>query len=201
MLAFAIFEPVQVLPRIRVAPGFALVDQGGAVVTSDDMRGSVTLYTFAPVDCGGECSDLNTTMGEVGRRVAGTVDLGDANFRMVTVALDSDDPERLAQAATESGADGSTWTWMGGPDAEVKEVVGGGFGVFYERAGASVDFDPVFIIVDGAGLIRGEYRYATLASDADRLTRHISLLGAELRNSKGASSLVYEAAHVLLCYP
>ncbi|MGD2101985.1 MAG: SCO family protein [Acidimicrobiia bacterium] len=201
VLAFAIFEPVQVLPRIRLAPGFALTEQGGGTLTSDQTRGSVTLYTFAPVDCGAVCDDLNATMLEVGRRVTETVDLGDADFHMMTVALDGDDPARLSEAAAASGADGSTWTWVGGSDQEIREVVGGGFRVFYEREGSIVDFDPVFVIVDGSGLIRGEYRYATLASDTDRLTRHISLLGDELRNSRGATSLVYEAAHVLLCYP
>jgi protein SCO1/2 len=201
VFAFAVFEPVQVLPRVRVAPGFSFVDQGGRTLTSEDGRGAVTLYTFAPVDCGVECDDVAATMREVGRRVDTSVDLGDTEFRMVTIALDSDDPAELASAAASSGADGESWIWAGGDQTITRDVVGGGFGVYYDTTGSSTDFDPVFVIVDGAGLIRGEYRYATLASDADRLTRHISLLGEELRNSKGAGSLVYEAAHILLCYP
>lgn len=40
-----------------------------------------------------------------------------------------------------------------------------------------------------------------LASDADRLTRHLSLMGDELRNVAGPAALVYEAAHIFLCYP
>ena len=57
------------------------------------------------------------------------------------------------------------------------------------------------MIVDGNGLVRGEYTYATLASDADRLTRHIGLLGNEIRNAGGNNKLIYEAAHIFLCYP
>jgi protein SCO1/2 len=201
VLAFAVFEPVQVLPRVRVAPGFAFIDGAGESFTSEDGRRGVTLYTFAPVACGPECVDVAATMREVGHRVRDSIDLGGAEFRMVTIALDSNDPSELARAAASSGADGETWTWVGGVESEVREVVGGGFGVYYDNTDSGTDFDPVFVIVDGAGLIRGEYRYATLASDADRLTRHISLLGEELRNSKGAGSLVYEAAHILLCYP
>lgn len=201
VLAFAVFEPVQVLPRVRVAPGFTFVDQAGGLLTSEDGRGAVTLYTFAPIDCGVECQDVEATMREVGERVGDSVDLGDAGFRMVTIALDSEEPDELARAAAESGADGKTWTWAGGSESDVRGVVGNGFRVYYESTDSGTEFDPVFVIVDGSGLIRGEYRYATLASDADRLTRHISLLGEELRNSKGAASLVYEAAHVLLCYP
>lgn len=201
VLAFAVFEPVQVLPRIRLAPGFALTGQGGSTVTSDQGRGSVTLFTFAPIDCGTVCEELNATMREVGQRVEDTVDLGGADFRMMTVSLDADEPSRLAEAATAAGADGSSWIWVGGPEEDIRDVVGGGFRVFFEREVSTTDFDPVFVIVDGAGLIRGEYRYATLASDVDRLTRHISLLGDELRHSRGVSSLVYEAAHILTCYP
>lgn len=201
VLAFAVLEPIQVLPRVRVAPGFTFVDQAGQPLTSEDGRGAVTLYTFAPVACGDQCDEVAATMQEVGSRVGESVDLGDVEFRMVTIALDSDDPVKLARAASASGADGQTWVWAGGGETEVRDVVGGGFHVYFDITSSGTEFDPVFVIVDGAGLIRGEYRYATLASDADRLTRHISLLGDELRNSKGAASLAYEAAHILLCYP
>lgn len=199
--AFAIFEPVQVLPRIRVAPGFALVDQSGASFTSEDGRSAVTLYTFLPSDCGEECAAVNETMRAVGERVTSSVDLAGAEFRQVTMALDTGDPSRLQTAALESGADGDVWRWVGGDATTLRDVVGEGFRVFYEETGDGVEFDPVFVIVDGTGLIRGDYRYSTLTSDTDRLTRHISLLGDELRNSEGAASLVYEAAHIFLCYP
>ncbi len=201
VMAFAIFEPVQVLPRIRVAPGFALIDQRGDPFTSEDGRGAVTLYTFLPTECGAECAAVNQTMSEVGRRVTAAVDLAGAEFRQVTVALDSSEPAELAAAASVSGADGDVWRWVGADQTTRRDVVGEGFRVFYEETGSGVEFDPVFVIVDGSGLVRGDYRYATISSDADRLTRHISLLGEELRNSKGAASLVYEAAHIFLCYP
>ena len=58
-----------------------------------------------------------------------------------------------------------------------------------------------FLLVDGNGVLRGDYRYQTLADDADKLVRHIGLLGAEIRNSDGASAVAYEAAHLFLCYP
>ena len=60
---------------------------------------------------------------------------------------------------------------------------------------------PSYAIVDGWGMIRGEYRYQTLADDADKLVRHIDVLGGELRNSGGIASFAYEAAHVFQCYP
>lgn len=200
VLAFAIFEPVQVLPRIRIAPGFTFVDQSGGTYTSEDGRGNITLYSFAPASCGEECEDMHATMTEVGERRT-SLDLAGADFRMVTVALDTAEPRELRAAAAASGADGDDWRWVGADQAVLEETVGAGFRVFFDDTEEGVEFDPVFIIVDGAGLIRGEYRYATLASDADRLTRHLSLMGGELRNADGPSSLVYEAAHLFLCYP
>lgn len=198
-MAFAVFEPIQVLPRIRIAPGFALVDQSGATLTSEDGRGVVTLYTFVPAVCAEECDLVHETMAEVGERVESEVDMGDAEFRMVTIALDTADPAELAAAAERSGADGERWRWAGAQPEALKPVVGGGFGVYYDESTGA--FDRTYVIVDGSGLIRGEYTYATLASDTDRLTRHVGLLGAEIRNADGNTALLYEAAHVFLCYP
>ena len=202
VMAFAIFEPVQVLPRMRIAPGFALVDQFGATLTSEDGRGVVTLYGFVPTTCGEECDVIHETMAEVGDRAATEVDLGGAEFRRVTVALDTADPSELAEAAQLSGADGESWRWVGAEPDILKAVVGGGFGVYYEESGkGDLIFDQTYVIADGTGLVRGESQYATLASDADRLTRHIGLLGNEIRNSDGNNKLIYEAAHIFLCYP
>jgi protein SCO1/2 len=202
VLAFTIFEPVQVLPRIRIAPGFAFVDQSARALTSEDGAGTVTLYSFAPTSCGEECDPIFETMGEVTRQVSTEIDLGGAEFRAITVALDTDQPDVLAAAAADSGADGESWRWVGGESEMLRTVVGGGFGVYYDVSDPDdVAFDQTYVIVDGTGLIRGEYTYATLASDTDRLTRHIGLLGEEIRNSDGNTALLYEAAHVFLCYP
>ena len=202
VMAFAIFEPVQVLPRIRLAPGFALVDQSGSMYTSDEGKGSVTLYAFAPAGCGAECDRIHETMADVGEIVSSSVDLGPADFRMVTVALNSDDPAILAGEAAATGADGEVWRWAGARDAVLRDVVGTGFRVYYDATDPTdVSFDPTFVIVDGNGLVRGEYPYSSISSDADRLSRHIGILGEEILFAKGNNKLIYEAAHIFLCYP
>ena len=211
-MAFAIFEPIQVLPRFRLAPGYSLVGADGERTTSEMARGSITLYTFAPTDCGAECDDIFATMDEVGRRVGREVDLGEVEFQRITIALDADPTtDELAAATVGSGADGDTWRWVGGDETTVRNVVGGGFERFYElgdpaptadaASGSSIRFDPGFVLVDGGGVIRGEYRYQTIASDADKLVHHIDILAAEARNAHGATAVAYEAAHLFLCYP
>ena len=136
-------------------------------------------------------------------RIGTEVDLGDTDFRIVTIALDGvDDPARLAQAARSSGADGTTWRWYGGDEATIRTVVGHGFRRWFETAeDGTIDFEPSFVLVDGGGLIRGDYRYQTLAADDDKFIRHTAILADEIRNADGATAVAYEAAHLFLCYP
>jgi cytochrome oxidase Cu insertion factor (SCO1/SenC/PrrC family) len=194
-MAFAIFQPIQVLPRIRLAPGYALVDQTGATVTSEDGRGEITLVTFVPLDCDETCDRVNDTMREVRDRVEREVDFDGTPFRLLTIVLDAGaSPTEVAAAQERAGAD---WTWAGGDAAQIENVVGLGF----RRSTDAVEFAPSYAIVDGWGMIRGEYRYQTIADDADKLTRHLDVLGGELRNDGGFASFAYEAAHAFQCYP
>jgi protein SCO1/2 len=202
VLAFAIFEPIQVLPRIRLAPGFSMVDQDGERLTSEDLRGDVVLYGFGYTGCGEACDGGNATMRGVMERI-GEVDLGDVDMRFVTVTFDpdSDTPEALTGYASDIGADGETWTLAAPPVDLTKAIIGGGFRTWYEDRGDHFAFDPNLVLVDGWGVVRGEYRYQTLTSNVDKIVRHVDILGEELRNSHGAAAVAYEAAHFFLCYP
>lgn len=202
-MAFAIFEPIQVLPRLKLAPGYALVADDGSTVTSETARGSVTLYSFAPTDCRDRCEDMFATMRTVGSRVEQEIDLGETDFKLVTVALDGQPgPDRLAAAAERSGADGELWRWVGGEEAAIRNVVGAGFEQFYEIADdGAINFDPGFVLVDGNGVIRGQYAYQTLADNADKFVRHTEILAEEIRYAQGPAAVAYEAAHLFLCYP
>ena len=202
-IAFAVFEPIQVLPRIRLGPGYAMVGHDGSTFTSETVRGSVTLYTFVPLECGEQCDTIDQTMRDVRSGVASDVDLGDTDFRLVTISLEPvTESADLAAAAERAGADGNSWTWIGGDEAALRTVVGAGFRRFYEpQDDGAIRFDPGFVLVDGGGIVRGEYRYQTLADDSDKLIRHIDILADELRYADGATAVAYEAAHLFLCYP
>ena len=198
---FAVFEPIQVLPRMRLAPGYSLGAQDGSTFTSETVRGSVTLYTFAPLDCEG-CDAVDDTMQTVARRVDAEVDLGETALQLVTVVLDAGTPvDRLRLAADRAGADGPDWVFVSGDETTLRNVVGAGFQRFFVPDADTIGDDPGFVLVDGNGIVRGDYRYSTLADDADKLVRHIDILATELRNSSGPASVAYEAAHLFLCYP
>ena len=202
VFAFKVFQPVQVLPRIRLAPGFALVDQDGQRVTSEDMRGAVALYSFYYTRCTQDCQQIIPTLQAI---QAGLQSLpSETPLRMLTISFDPahDTPARLRAFAAQVGADPNIWRFATLDDPQrLKYLIGGGFEAFYQpRPDGSFSFDPVFVLVDPVGIIRGEYRYRTLSPDHERILRHIRVLLDEIRNAKGAAKGLYEAAHLFLCY-
>jgi protein SCO1 len=198
---FAIAQPVQVLPRMALAPGFALVDQAGDRLTSEDLRGALVVYTLSYADCGDRCAGIDATMRFLAERLD-EVDTGGVPVRLVTLTVDPehDSPDRLAAVALERGADGDVWRWVGGDPAAMKQVVGGGFEIFYapDPEAGGVRFDPAFILVDGWGITRARNRSGV--PDVDQLLDQLRLLGNEVRASTGVARLAYEAAHLFSCY-
>jgi protein SCO1 len=197
---FAIAQPVRVLPRMALAPGYALVDQNGERLTSEDLRGNIVVYTFLHAGCGDACAEMNRTMRELAEQV-GDLDTGGVPLRLVTISVDPehDTPDHLRSAAPALGADGERWRFVTGDAATVKQVIGGGFGVFYEaRPEGGVRFDPAFVLVDGWGITRANNRVGI--PGAEVLAGQIRLLANEIRASTGVARYAYEAAHLFSCY-
>lgn len=202
ILAFATLRPIQVRPRIRLAPGFALIDQDGQRLTNEDLRGHIVLYNFTYTRCRPPCPRTSQTMRQVQDRLD-ELDVGDVPVTLVTVSIDPehDTSERLRAYAESLGADPARWRFATGDPTRLKYVVGGGFEVYYTpNADGSFTLAPVFVLVDGWGIIRSEYRYQTLTPDVERILRHIRVVAEEARNSKGTARFAYEAAHLFLCY-
>lgn len=203
VFAFKIFQPIQVLPRIRLAPAFALTDQNGERVTNEDLRGRIILYTFTYTHCPAPCHGIDSTMQEVIDRID-EANLGDIPFTLVTVSLDPqrDTPSVLHAYAESLSANRNEWIFATTDNTSLlKTIIGIGFEAYYSpNEDGSFAFDPTFTLVDGWGVIRGEYQYTTEVSTADRILRHISVLADEVKNATGSAKLAYEAAHLFLCY-
>jgi len=201
VLAFAIFRPIQVLPRITLAPGLSLTDQNSARLTNEDLRGHVVLYNFTYSNCTGACQQTSNVMRAVQDHLS-EVNTGDIPISLVTISFDPerDTPERLRAYATQVGADPSRWRIATGDATRLKYALGGGFDLYYApNPDGTFTFDPMFVLVDGWGIIRASYKTATPATD--RLLRDIRFVIDEARNSTGAAKYAYEAAHLFLCYP
>lgn len=201
--AFKVFQPIQVLPRMRIAPAYKFVDQSGEPLTSETLRGHFVLYSFTYTNCPAPCFNSNETIQEIQSRL-GEVDLGGIPVSFVTISIDPerDTPDVLNAFGSALGANFAQWKFATTENkALLKTVVGSGFETYYEDKGnGTFALDPGFVLVDGWGIIRSEYRYATEVSDADRILRHLGVLADEVQHSTGSSKLAYEAAHLFLCY-
>lgn len=201
--AFKIIQPIKVLPRMQLAPAFSLTDQNDQRLTSEDLRGQFTLYTFTYTNCPAPCYNINETIQEVQSRL-NEVELGGINVKFVSISIDPDrdTPEVLQNYANSIGADKSQWTFATTVNKPLlKTIIGSGFETYYEDKGnGEFSFDPTFVLVDGWGVVRAKYRYVTETPTADRILRHLGVLAEEVRNSTGSTKLAYEAAHLFLCY-
>lgn len=203
VLAFATLQPVKVLPRIALSPGFALIDQTGERFTSEELRGSLVLYNFTYTACAPPCPQTSDQMRAVQKRLP-AIETRGLPVRLVTISFDPirDTPATLRAYSERWGADPLRWRIATGEAAHLKNVIGGGFGVFYDDAATgagSFVFDPTFVLVDGAGIVRAKYQTATL--DLALIERDLSLIATEAVQSEGPFRLAYEAAHLFMCYP
>lgn len=202
-ILFAIFQPIKVLPRIRLAPGFAMIDQNGDRLTNEALRGQIVLYNFTYTRCSETCEGMNNTVQEIINRVE-NIDMGGVPFTLVTISFDPefDSPEVLNNYAASLGADLTYWHFATLDDpALLKTIIGGGFEAYYEpQADGTFKFSPTFVLVDGWGIVRGQYRYETITPNSERIARHVGVLVEEVQKSIGAARFAYEAAHLFLCY-
>jgi protein SCO1/2 len=200
-MAFAIFQPIQVLPRVSLAPGYSMSDQDGNSFASESLRGSLVLYTFTHSRCTAPCVPTSATLATLQAEL-NTVDTGDIPLRFVTLFVDPETatPAAMHTHAEQLGVDFDQWRFVTGDPAELKQVIGSGFGTYYtQEADGSYTVAPTFVLVDGWGIIRAEYRTAT--PDVEILKRDLSLVAKEALNSKGINRYAYEAAHLLRCTP
>ncbi len=188
---------MEVLPRLALAPGWSLLADDGARLTSEDMRGKIVLYTFAPP---GEEEGPRATRG-VMRRVREELKetyTGGVPVRLVTLTLGAADTSALRRAARETRTD-SVWTFAGADAQTLQTVVRDGFGTYYEAMpDGSFRYDPTFVIVDGMGIVRAVYRFGL--PDASDLVRNLESIVREAQAATGPSRYAYEAAHLFSCY-
>lgn len=199
-VGYAALLRLNVLPRLAFAPGWALVDSHGARLTSEDLRGKITLYTFdhsANEDPGRQTHEV---MRAVHQRLA-EEDLGGVSVRLVTMTVnpDVDRPQILLDMSRSLGADSKRWSFVTGDSTSVRTAVNYGFGVYYEeRPDGQIAFDPVFVLVDGLGIVRARYRFGM--PDPDGVIADLMSVVREAHAETGSARLAYQAAHLFSCY-
>jgi len=198
-LWFVIARPVQVLPRIAPAPGFILTDQDGRWLSDGDLRGSILLISFGATRCGEPCAALDRKMLDMRDMLRADGRLG-SRVRLVTISVDAehDTPPTLRAYAERLGSEPPEWHFLTGAASELKQLIGGEYGVYYRLDSANLELDQRAVLVDASGLLRAEYDGARL--DPTIVLRDIGLVEQEA-NSSDASRPIYEVAHLFVCYP
>ena len=198
VLAFNIFRPIIVLPRITLAPGYALINQSGQTVTSESRRGKISLYSFSYTNCqSAECPQSVADIGQVWTMLQENVPAS-TNFDLLTIALDGDAEMPAEMPAATSNS--FNWHWLTGESYLIKSIVGGGFDMYFSvQSDKPPKFEPRYVLTDGGGVIRAIYLDAV--PDSEELIRDVNFLIEEAENSDGALRLAYEAAHLFSCYP
>ena len=211
-IGFMLARPLKVMPRLGAAPSFTLTDPHGQPLGSDDLRGKVVLYDFVYTSCQTVCPAMTAQMMQVQQRLADGGQLGE-DVVLVTITFDPerDTPERLLAESRKFGAVAGGWHWLTGELIAIKQLVGGEFGVYFEKVAAEdaphdeghahegYDFvhATVFVLVDEEGQIRSEYHQML---DIDEVMRDIGLVVSE-KNAPALARPVWQAAHAIRAYP
>jgi protein SCO1/2 len=144
------------LPKIRLAPQFALTSQDGAPVTLADFRGKVVAVTFIFTMCTATCPVLTPMMSFVQDQLG--ADFGaKIAFVSITVDPDRDTPDVLKEYAQAFGANLTGWSFLTGAPATIRDVARR-YGVYTSKSDNG-DVEHTFLtsIVDPRGTLRVQY--------------------------------------------
>lgn len=172
--------PPPVPPQLGEVPEFSLTERSGRTVRRADLDGRPWVADFIFTRCTGMCPALSTQMRELRRRAA---EAG-LTARFVSLSVDPihDTPAVLRDYA-ERFAAGDDWLFLTGERDALYALIGGGFKLSVaERSpdavapgGELIAHSDRFVLVDGAGRIRGYY-HGTDAAMSDQLLRDLAAL-------------------------
>jgi protein SCO1/2 len=167
------------LPVLATLPAFQLTDQAGRPFGSQALEGRAWVASFIFTRCATICPSITAKMTRIQAR---TRNLGSA-FHLVSFSVDPeyDTPERLQAYARAHHASPRLWSFLTGPEEEVKAAVVDGLKVAMGReASADGRLDGIFhgshlVLVDQRGRVRGYYD-SDDPEVVDRVTRDAGLL-------------------------
>jgi len=172
-LAVVVFVACARGPAERM-PAFTLVDQSGAVVKSDSLRGRVLVVSFVFTTCREACPLITAQLARLQARAR--AEQLDARVRFVSITLDpvTDTPEALRRYAAAYRVDLASWHFLTGAPDDVGGVIRA-FGLATVAADR-IAHGSLVVLVDGEGRI-AEKR-TDLELDPDRLLASLrKLLG------------------------
>jgi protein SCO1/2 len=167
------------LPVLASIPSFRLTDQSGRPFGTIELEGKAWVASFIFTRCATICPAITARMARIQDR---TRNLG-ASFHLVSFSVDPeyDTPERLQAYARAHRASPRLWSFLTGPEAQVKEAVVEGLKVSMGREKGDdgrlegIFHGSHFVLVDQRGRVRGYYDSED-ADAVDRVVRDAGLL-------------------------
>ncbi|MCO5230049.1 MAG: SCO family protein [Chitinophagales bacterium] len=157
-------------------PKFSLVNQNGDTVTSNRMKGVVSVVDFFFTTCPTICIDMAENM----RKVQDFFKSDNSKFQIFSFSVDpeTDTPDVLLKYAYQNNVNSTSWSLLTGDKPTIYELARKGFLVTAtEGDGGPNDFihDNKFVLIDREGRIRGYYD-GTSAEETDKLILDIQKL-------------------------
>jgi cytochrome oxidase Cu insertion factor (SCO1/SenC/PrrC family) len=132
---------------------FELTDQSGEPFDSRQLDGQIWVASFFFSSCPGACLKMNYTIARLQEELRET----GVRFISVTVDPEQDTPETLEKYARHFAADPQVWTFLTGPEDDLKRLAMEQFKVAFGRGTHS---EKLFV-VDRDGQVRGGYNCTT----------------------------------------
>lgn len=156
LFASRAMESASSLPRIALAPDFALVTQDDQPLALRQLRGKVVVVSFIYTSCPDECPLLTAELAALQPRLGR--DFGSRIiFVSITLDPDHDTPDVLRAYARGFRADGAGWAFLRGGANETQSLARR-YGLFvYPAAGGRVEHGLLTSIVDQTGMLRVQY--------------------------------------------
>lgn len=181
--AFAVYwRTPPALDRFAPLPGFDLIDQDGAPLSSLELRGRVVLLNLFFTRCPDVCPLLSARMAWL-RRNLPERPLGGVPITLLSLTVDPehDQPAALAAWAPRFEVRAPGWRLLTGPPDTVRTVIAELQQVaeVIDRSGETprIAHAERILLIDAEGVVRGYYRseeedqLRQLRSDALRLAR------------------------------
>ncbi len=175
------------LDRLGKAPSWTLTDASGAVFSSEQLEGKPYAVVFFFLQCKGVCPGMLQQLKQLNDAAIAHPEAL-PGFRLVAISVDGtrDTPEALAAYQQSAALDPDVTRLLTGDDSTTWGISNDGFG-FAAGPNLGQNGEPIpgveflhadsFVLVDGAGEIRGRYKYSLpsemqqLLDDATALSR------------------------------
>jgi protein SCO1/2 len=163
----------QPLPEIGAIGEFTLTDQTGTAFSASLLAGRIYVADFFFTSCSGICPVMSKAMAEVQQEF-----INDPRVSFVSISVDpaTDTPDVLTRYAARYGAQPGRWHFLTGDAEEIQRLAKDRFLLGY--GDEPVNHSARFVLVDGAGLIRGYY-FGTEPASIEALQHDIRRLLVE----------------------